>query len=246
MNDVTGPHMSEMDTQTIHDSALRFHQGHFPHATLVLLTGSWATGSANDDSDIDLFILDPTRSDVLFEGIEFESLLFDVCAVSPDQVHALFQCSIPYHSGPVIHQLMAHHVVAGTAEDAAAILKLARTVVETGPAELSPEERDELRWQVSTQLVELQHVAPHELPALSAQCYCLLAKALLAANCQWQGEGKSLHRLLAPAFPELTERLDGALATACSGNTAPLLELGQEILRQLGGSLRTYRETYTV
>jgi hypothetical protein len=168
-----GAHMSKLDTQTIHDFALRFQQSHFPHATLVLLTGSWVTGSAYDDSDVDLFILDPTRSNVLFEGIVFESLLFDVCAVSPDQVNALFQCSIPYRSGPVIHQLLAHYVVSGTVEDAAAIANLARTVVDTGPAELSPEERDELRWQVSTQLVELRHVAPHELPALSAQ-WCAL------------------------------------------------------------------------
>lgn len=245
IHDVTKGHMSDMETQTIHDLALRFQQSHFPHATLVLLTGSWATNSAHDDSDIDLFILDPTRSDVLFEGVLFGSWLFDVCAVSPDQVNALFQCSIQYRSGPTIHQLMAHQVIAGTADDAAAIVDLARTVIATGPTELPPEERDDFRWKVSTQLVELQHVAPHELPGLSAQCYCLLAKALLALNRQWQGEGKSLHRLIARAFPELTERLDAALITACSGDPAPLLGVGQEVLEEIGGSLRTFRETYT-
>jgi len=236
--------MRKTDSQTIHDVVLRFQQTRFPHAMLVLLTGSWATNSAYDDSDIDLFILDPTRPDVLFEGVPFESFLFDVCAVSPDQANALFQCSIPFRSGPIIHQLMRHHLIVGTSKDAAAIVELARTVIATGPAELPPEERDELRWQLSTQLVELRHVAPHELPALSAQCYCLLAKALLAVNRQWQGEGKSLHRLLVLAFPELTERLDTALVTACSGNPVPLLELGNELLQQMGGSLRTYRETH--
>jgi hypothetical protein len=241
---VAGERMSRTDTQAVHDLALRFQQTHFPHSTLVLLTGSWATSSAHGDSDIDLFILDPTRPDVLFEGVLFESCLFDVCVVSPDQVNALFQGSIPYRSGPMIHQLMTHHIIAGDHENAAAVLELARTVVTTGPAELSPEERDELRWQLSTQLVELRHVAPHELPALSAQCYCLLAKALLAVNRQWQGEGKSLHRLLGLAFPELAERLDAALVTACNGNLAPLFGMGQELLQQIGGPLRTYRETY--
>lgn len=236
--------MRRMDTQAVHDLALRFQKTRFPQATLVLLAGSWATNSAHGDSDIDLFILDPTRPDVLFEGVLFESCLFDVCAVSPDQVNALFQASIPHRSGPTIHQLMTHHVVAGDHEEAAAIIELARTVVTTGPAELPPEERDELRWQLSTWLVELRHAAPHELPALSAQCYCLLAKALLSANRQWQGEGKSLHRLLALAFPELAERLDAALVAACNGNRAPLFGLGQELLQQIGGPLRTYKETY--
>lgn len=238
--------MSSTDIKTMHGVIGRFQQTRFPHATLVLLTGSWATNSAHGDSDIDLFILDPTRSDVLFEGVEFESFLFDVCAVSPDQMNTLFECSIPHRSGPTIHQLMTHHVIVGTPEQAAAVHKLAHTVITTGPAELSPEERDELRWKLSTLLVELQHVGPEELPALSAQCFCLMAKALLAVNRHWQGEGKSLHRLLAHAFPELTERLDAALAAACAGNPGPLSEFGQEVLHQIGGSLRTYTERYSL
>ena len=40
--------------------------------------------------------------------------------------------------------------------------------------------------------------------------------------------------------------LDAALVTACSGDPVPLLELGKEVLQQLGGSLRTYRETYAL
>lgn len=235
-----------MDSQAVRDLALRFQQTHFPNATLVLLTGSWAMNSARGDSDIDLFMLDPTRPDVLFEGVLFESCLFDVCVVRPDQLDALFRASVSHRSGPTVHQVMRHRVIAGSPEQAGKVVERARTVVETGPAELLAEERDELRWQLSTQLAEFGHVAAHELPSLSARCYCLLARTHLAVNRRWQGEGKSLHRLLVLACPEVAARLDAALVAACSGEPAALLQLGRGLLADMGGPLRTYRETYTL
>jgi hypothetical protein len=226
--------------------AKRFYDTRFPDASLVLLNGSWAKNSANEDSDIDLLIIDPNMSDVLFEGVFFDSFLIDFCALSYNDVEKLFNSSIRYRSAPIPHQVVDSILILGNNDQADGIRNIARTVIDKGPAELSDAELGDLRWQLSTLLVELKHVSSNELPAMSAQCYILLAKTMLAFNRIWQGERKSLHRNMSKSLPEITERLDASLVASCNGDLEPLLDLGQEILQDIGGSIRTYTERYTL
>ncbi|MCB0061949.1 MAG: nucleotidyltransferase domain-containing protein, partial [Caldilineaceae bacterium] len=49
-------------------AARRYCAEHYPNAKLVLLCGSWARGTAHGDSDIDIVVLNPGMSELVFEG----------------------------------------------------------------------------------------------------------------------------------------------------------------------------------
>ena len=225
-------------------AARRYCAAHYPDAELVLLCGSWARGTAHSDSDIDIVVLDPGVSELIFEGVTFESWLLEVCALSPEGVSGLFDAARRNRSAPVPHQVLDAVLVLGDEATAQRVKDKARRVLREGPEPLSEEERLELRWSLTTLLLDLQHSDSAEIPALAAQCHTDLAKAALDAAGAWRGERKTLRNALAQILPEVTERLDEGLRRACQGDPDPLLVTGREILRSLGGELRTYVERY--
>lgn len=225
-------------------AARRYCAEHYPDAKLVLLCGSWARGTAHDDSDIDIVVLNPGMSELVFEGATFESWLVEVCALSPERVSDLFDAAKGNRSAPVPHQVLDGVLVLGDEITAKRIKDMALRVISDGPKPLSQEEQLELRWSLTTLLLDLQHAETAELPALAAQCYTDLAMAALDAAKAWRGERKTLRRALAQIYPEMAKRLDEGLRHACQGDPNPLVDVGRAVLKSLGGELRTYVERY--
>jgi predicted nucleotidyltransferase len=105
--------MAKRDLEHAVDAVHRYSDACFPDASLVLLCGSWARCAAHDDSDLDVVVLDPGMTDVLFQSVTFESWLIEVCALSPARVADLFSAGRQHRSAPVPHQVVDAIVVRG-------------------------------------------------------------------------------------------------------------------------------------
>lgn len=237
--------MSERTLKTAIDAVNRYCHATYPEATLVLLCGSWARDAAHDDSDLDVLVLDPGMTEILFEGVEFESWLIEVCALPPARLPDLFRASTRHRSAPVPHQVVDGIVVRGDEAVAREVEDAARQVLGDGPAPLSDAERLEVRWTLTALLRDLEHATVPEVPALAAQCHTATAKAVVDTAGGWRAERKALRRALVETEPGTAERLDDGLRRACQGAPAPLLTLGREILATLGGEQYTYTERYS-
>lgn len=77
-----------------------------------------------------------------------------------------------------------------------------------------------------------------------SDCHTQIAQAAIDSVCGWRGERKTLRRALAEAAPDLVDRLDDGLVIACHGDRQLLLDIGHEVLNDLGGCQRTYLERY--
>ncbi len=237
--------MGGKNLEQVLNIAHRFAQQRYPDARLALVCGSWARGCAHQDSDIDLFVIDSTVNDLLFEGLFFDSCLIEVCALPPQRVETFFASSARNRSAPVPHQVLNGIVVAGMLGYAEEVKAAARSVLAHGPDELNTVEKLDLRWQLTALLHDLTHAAAEEVPALAAQCHTQLAQAAIDAARGWRGERKTLRRALRQSLPALVEPLDAALIDAIQGDRQPMLKIGHQILEQLGGRQRTYLERYS-
>lgn len=236
--------MSDKQRQQVVEIARRFVAARFPTAALVLLCGSWARGDAHEDSDLDLFIVDATVPDLLFEGLCFEEMCIEVCALAPQRVEPFFTRSAQHRSAPVPRQVLDGLVVHGERRYAAQLKNRAQQILSAGPQALDETELLDLRWRLTALLNDLAHVPIDEVPALAAQCHTQLALAAIDRERGWRGERKTLRRALAEVAPDLVGRLDEGLVAACGGDRQPLLTMGRELLAKLGGAQRTYLERY--
>lgn len=235
---------SVKDSRQAVDAARRFCEARFAGAALALLCGSWARGSAHVDSDLDLFVLDDGMKEILFEGVQFDDWIVEVCALSTLRMEAFFRSSALHRSAPIPKQVLDGILILGEQDTAAVVKGLAWTVLEEGPQPLSAKENLDLRWNLTCLLSDLSHVADAEVLAVAAQCHSQLALAALDGARHWRGERKALRRTLLTIAPGVVERLDHGLRAAVQGDRLPLLEIGREILGALGGSQRTYVERF--
>ena len=98
----------------------------------------------------------------------FESWLLDVCALTPERLTALVANAKKHACAPIPNQVVDGIVLLGNEAAAQRFRVAASRVLATGPRALSEEERLELRWALSTSLVDLQHAGGVEVPALAA------------------------------------------------------------------------------
>jgi predicted nucleotidyltransferase len=233
-----------IDQSSVRGVATRYCATCYPDAEMVFLCGSWARGTAHEQSDIDLVVLSPTANGLFFEGVSFESWLIEVCVLSIDSLPRLFSSARKNRTAPVLHQLLDALLLVGDDDTGQRVKRMARDALAEGPKPLTVEEMADLRWSLTALLLDLQHGQPEVIPALAAQCYVTFARAALDAAGAWQGERKALRRALVQTAPEIVERLDRGLRDACAGDVSCMRAVGSEILESLGGQLRTYAERY--
>ncbi len=222
------------------ETARRFSEEQFPFASLVLLCGSWATGRAHPDSDLDLVVLDESVERVFFEGISYEGWIIEVCAIGLNYVREFFEESAKYRSAPVPIQVVDGIVVKGSSVIAERVRTLAREVTDCGPGLLSDADRSDTQYDITVLRDDLRHASRDALPALAAYAHVRLSRAVLDASGTWRAERKVLRRAVAKVDSGLADRLDEALLSGCSGDAILLVEICDVILERFGGPSRTY------
>jgi predicted nucleotidyltransferase len=222
----------------------RYISSTYPKATLVLLCGSWSRNAANEDSDIDVFILDPDTSTYVFTCLEFESWLLELCIVSPENFDNYIQHDTRRRDCTVSTMITQGVVIHGDDEIVQKVKSKAQKIVDNGPAPITDEEIMQHQKELTVLLKDLRNSSAVEIPALAALCHTALANAIIDNKGGWRGDQKTLRPALAKLDPDLATRLDEGLIHACQGNRTTLVELCQEVIENLGGEVRTYFVEY--
>jgi hypothetical protein len=228
------------DIQQAIAKAYRFTDERFPNATTVLLGGSWASGLAHSDSDLDIVVFDDTAGDVSFEGVEYQGTIVEVCVVPPKKAEEFFLGSTKYRSAPIPYQVAMGMLVKGDAAIADKMRRSAEDALAKGPMPLTESERLELSYDITCLRNDLAHASIATIPSLAAIAHTQLSLAVLDIEGGWRAKRKALRRAVATIDAEFAAQLDDALVNACSGDNQPMVDLCTWMIDRLGGPCRTY------
>lgn len=243
-----------LDRDAFRASASRLVAARHPHALGALLGGSAAQGRATASSDLDVAVLLPDghrsgREVVRHEGRTAE-LFLNTLAELPQFFawdRARRRGTVPFLYDQGLPLTDPHGHVARTRE-------LARQVLASGPAPLTPEEREYGRYTLTCYVDDLADPADPSALAdttvtgsagryeqLSVADHVLreAAHLLTAHHNAWTGIGKWLPRRLLDADPVLGKALlDGHRAVAEQADPHPLAAAAEQVLDLLGGPVR--------
>ncbi|MGF6156278.1 hypothetical protein M2267_001521 [Ensifer sp. KUDG1] len=210
----------------------------YPQAIFAIVAGSILRGEGTESSDIDLVVLHEAlpaawRESFHFDGFPVEAFVHDFETLNwfADQDMA--------GGCPVLTDMVAGGVAIGPERARAEALQAeARQRLERGPAPLTPEIRNGLRYQITDLVDDLRDPRPAaEIRAIAAELMRPLADLMLLGRGRWSGRGKWLPRLLLQADAVLAERFDAAFRNASAGQAADLITLAEEELAPHGGPL---------
>jgi hypothetical protein len=221
------------------DAAESVASEHFPEASAVLLGGSVLGAARTATSDLDLVVvLDgppaPFRQTLRAHGWIVEAF-----------VHT--RSSLEHYWGldeqqrrPALLRMCAQsRVVASRDGQADRIRAEAQDRLADGPPQLTPEERDRLRYALTDLLEDLAGCDDRgELAHIAARVLVQTSELALAVNGRWWGTGKWLHRELVAFDAQLADELAAAhRAALADGDTEPLHRVAQGVLEWAGGRL---------
>jgi hypothetical protein len=211
----------------------------YPAAACALLAGSAARGASTPTSDIDIVVLfahvkAASRQSFVHEGAPFEAFVHDASTL-----RWFFQSDID-RGRPVLLRMVAEGRPFGP--DTAAIAPLqaeAQALMAQGPAPLTGEALEQVRYELAEKLDDLRDVTDAaERQSLGAALYVRLTELMLLGRGRWIGAGKWTPRLLAEADPLLARATADAFDRLFRlGEAAGVLSLGESELDRLGGRL---------
>ncbi|WP_371814065.1 nucleotidyltransferase domain-containing protein [Ensifer sp. ENS03] len=210
----------------------------FPQAIFAIVAGSILRGEGTQTSDIDLVVLHEALPAAWRESFHFDD--FPIEAFVHDFETLNWFVDQDMAGGcPVLADMVAGGVAIGPERARAEALQAgAQQRLERGPAPLTPEIRDRLRYQITDLVDDLRDARPAaEIRAIAAELTKPLADLMLLGRGQWSGRGKWLPRLLVRADASLAERFDTALRHAGAGQAAELIRLAELELAPHGGPL---------
>ena len=227
------------------ETAHKYLNKKHPNAEAAFLCGSWAKGTAHENSDIDIIVIDPRLDDVFFEGCEFGGWIIEICSFPESLAQQFFSKSSKSRSAPVPAQLLHGVQIMGEQTIGKTIKQYAADAISKGPTPYTSEELAELRWELTMLLTDLKNDPGQNIISLAALCHSKFSLAILNISGNWRADRKMLSKSLNSHDPVIKISLDQALIEACNGNKQPLVEIGEDVLERLGGPLRTY-ESFSI
>ncbi|MFJ9390052.1 nucleotidyltransferase domain-containing protein [Nocardioides sp. NPDC101246] len=232
------------------DAARRLVGDRFPAATQAWLGGSVILGGATATSDLDITVLDKSavvhRESLRFEGWPVELFVHSEASISHFVAEDLAQRK------PTMARLVAEGVELLPGDGGARIRTFCEDVLAAGPGPLSSDALGGARYALSDLVDDLRDAEPGPIgTAIAVETWRRTADLVLAANGCWTGGGKWLARELlsldAAAGTHWATALHDSLQLAVAGDTAPLEQLADDALAEVGGRLWVgYRQAATL
>lgn len=217
-------------------------------AQVIFLAGSVVRGEASNYSDIDLVIVYPRvekayRECFYHRGWPVEAFIHD-----PETLKYFFDdVDRPIGRATLAEMVFEGYEFPSSSELTSQLKTLASEFLKQGPPPLSRDEIDERRFHISGLIDDLREPRNRfELVAAATLLYNELADFYFRSNCGWTGSGKAILKRLKAVNPGLSRRFADAFESLfAKGETAPVIELAEEILGTQGGLLfEGYRQEF--
>ncbi|MDL4842531.1 nucleotidyltransferase domain-containing protein [Aquibacillus rhizosphaerae] len=216
----------------------QFIVSYYPESNNVWIGGSTVYGNITKESDIDLLIIDGTKSSRLechhFLGWKIEAFIY-----SPSSLEFQFQIA-KYRGIPTIIKLCAEGLPLRDKLGAGKKLQEeALLLYEQGPQPWEEGKLNETRYQITDFLSDFKSSEDFgESLFILNKIINLMAELILRANGKWIGEGKWLARNLKAYDKDMYEKIiDYTKIYMKTNDKNELISLVKSILNNYGGEL---------
>jgi hypothetical protein len=212
----------------------------FPDAQVIFLAGSYVRGEATPFSDLDLVIVYDNLSQAYRESFYFQDIPVE-CFVHDPETLTYFFYEVDRLAGScsLANMVMEGIAVPHPSPFSQSIKQQAASVIESGPPELSENDIDKLRYQITNLIDDLrQPRTREERMAIGTELYDALANYYLRINHQWAAKGKAIPRAIGKYDADLNTAFHNCFAELfVKGQVETIITLTEEILKTSGGFL---------
>ncbi|WP_350342784.1 nucleotidyltransferase domain-containing protein [Proteinivorax tanatarense] len=220
-------------------AARKFVQKSYPDCQLAILAGSVVRGEANDNSDLDIVIVNdietaPYRKSLIFDKWPIEVFVYDEesfekhCKLGVDKARP-FLISMVVEGIPIID----------SKKDINLIKRRFEEILNSGPQSLTEDEVKEYRFKITELVEDLKGSDDHlESIFIVNRLSFLLSEFVMRLNKHWIGEGKWVYKELIEFDPSYAEKFNKAFVSFYSEqDKKQLIRFIEENLHSVGGLL---------
>ncbi|WP_353894055.1 nucleotidyltransferase domain-containing protein [Proteinivorax hydrogeniformans] len=220
-------------------AARKFVQESYPDCQLAILAGSVVRGEGNENSDLDIVIINktepsPYRKSLIYDKWPIEVFVYD------DKSFDTF-CDIGVQKArPFLMSMIVEGIpIVDTKKNVNVLKREFEDVIKKGPKPLSDDEIKEYRLKITEMVEDLKGSSDHfESTFIVNRLSFLLSEFVMRLNRHWIGEGKWMHRELIEFDSKYAERFNRAFASFYSNKDKDrLIEFVEENLASVGGFL---------
>ena len=211
----------------------------FAEAQVLFLAGSVMRGEGTPHSDLDVVVVYSKLPAAYRESLVHRGWPVELFVHDPETL-AYFCAQDRERGVPSLPSMLAEGQELPASTPFSRRLKSdAQALLRNGPPAWSPSEIDRARYGLSDLCDDLrQPRGDHQRLATGCRLYPALADFYLRSQLQWSATGKSLPGRLRAVNAALAERFQACFQQLFgAGDSGPVLELCQEILRPFGGFL---------
>lgn len=220
------------------EAAERIIQHAYPDCLLAVLGGSASRGEYNEQSDLDIIVIERDGHDFSRKTIEAHEWIAEIFILSLFSYREYFDEGVSA-ANPSLQRMVVEGAVLRALPEGEEVRAEARSDLNYGPMPLTLTDIDEYRYMLTEYLLDLKSprrdgekwFTVHKIAAI-------LCDFVLRVNREWTGEGKTLFRLFNRYDSILGERLEAALgAMYRQDDPSVLMAFTEEMLHPYGGKL---------
>lgn len=220
------------------EAAERVIQHDYPDCLLAVLGGSASRGEYNEQSDLDIMVLEREGHDFSRRTIEAHGWITEIFILSLSSYREYFDEGV-IAANPSFQRMIAEGTVLHLMPEGEEVRAEAQSDLYYGPLPLTITDINEYRYVLTEYMLDLKSprsdgekwFTVHKIAAI-------LCDFVLRVNREWTGEGKTLFRLFNRFDTILGERLETALAAMYrQDDPSILMAFTEEMLRPYGGKL---------
>lgn len=172
------------------EAAKQFINTHFPDCNVAILSGSVIQGRETQHSDLDIVIIDDTKTNPFRESFFESDWPIEAFILTNDTYRDLFEIN-RYQGIPTLQRMCAEGIIIKDDGTAGEIIDEAREILQKGPMPWTVEEMNLVRYEISECLEDLSGSDCHyENIFVVNKLAGLVHQFVLRMNGCWIGDGK--------------------------------------------------------
>ncbi|MEC0308131.1 nucleotidyltransferase domain-containing protein [Paenibacillus lautus] len=220
------------------EAAKRVIHHDYPDCLLAVLGGSASRGEYNEQSDLDIMVIERDGYDFSRKTIEAHGWIAEIFILSLSSYREYFDEGV-MAANPSMQRMIADGTVLRALPEGEEVRAEARSDLNYGPMPLTLTDMNQYRYMLTEYMLDLEGprrdgekwFTVHKIAAI-------LCEFVLRVNREWTGEGKTLFRLFSRYDTILGDRLEAALAAMYrQDDPSALMAFTEEMLRPYGGKL---------
>lgn len=208
----------------------------YPNCLLAILGGSAGRGEHNEQSDLDIVVIDESVQDLTQRTIGAYGWIIELFFLTKTEYREQFNAGV-IAGNPTLQRMVTEGIVIRMSSIGKQVREEAHNDLNMGPLPLTSYDIDVNRYVITELMRDLEgSVRSVEKWFIVQKLTLLLGEFILRANRQWIGEGKALFRLLSNFDSNLAVDVEMSLESFYRyDDQVPLLRLIDKVLEPYGG-----------